>query len=271
MAIAARGAAVASDLFAGRRSWTFPTGFIAAFLGGILFAFFTLEVTMDSNPAGDTFVDPWAPTAATSTTTVEDPAVSAVTAPTPSSEDEELPPPSPYHGILKQIPFGATLHSVVKNMFRLDTEIPGLLRIQNSWDEVLHPQAKFNNFAAPRHFFICISSYTVFLDIELLLSQSQSDVALTRADERRLNRLNVRFFFRFFSPYQAWDHAQKALEHSQRTLSMQSVINDNLERRLAYLENLLHSHGLDTRLPPAHPSWSPHGANTQPEPEDSLG
>ena len=226
---------------------------------------------MDPATEETDFVDPWAPPPAASPSTVEDPGVSAVPALAPSSSDEELPPANPYNGILRQIPYGSTVQSVVKNFFKLDTEIPGLLRIHNSWEEVIHPHAKFDNFTSPRHFFITISSYTVFLDIELLLSQSQSDPALTRAEERRMNRLNVRFFFSFFSAYRAWDHAQKALEHSQRLLSMQSVINDNLERRLAYLENLLHSHGLDTRLPPAHPNWSQHGSSTQPEPEDSLG
>ena len=51
---------------------------------------------------------------------------------------------------------------------------------------------------------------------------------------------------------------------------MQTQVNDNLEQRLAYLENLLRSHGLDTRLPPARPTWTPQGPAAQPEPEDAL-
>ena len=142
------------------------------------------------------------------------------------------------------------------------------MRVFNSWDEIIHADSKIENFQAPCHLFVALSSYTVFCEVESLLKQSQSDLALTRVEEARANRMNVRFFFQFFSAFRAYDQAQTALQKTRQLLTMQSVVNDNLEQRLAHLEHLLRAHGLDTRLPA---QWiAETDGPLQPEPEDAI-
>ena len=268
--IAARGAAVSADLFAPRRCcrfhWIWIVIFFLGFVAGSISLVTALLFNMDQGE--EEFIDPWGPQPNATATQVDDPGVSVLQN---ASSDEELPPPSAYHGILRQIPIGSTVKSLLKNLFHIDYDIPGLVRVFNSWDEIVHADAKIENFQQPRHLFVALSSYTVFLDVELLLQHSQSDTALTRVEEVRTQRINVRFFFQFFSAFRAYDQAQSALQKTRQLLTMQSVINDNMERRIAQLEHLLRAHGLDNRLPPGRQSWTtPTDGPLQPEPEDDI-
>ena len=182
MAIAARGAAVAGDLFHPRRFRVFHLAFSVSFAVGLIAILVAFSVNMDNLDADVDFVDPWGPQNAlqNTSTTVDDPAVSVLQQ---SSSEEELPPPNAYNGILRQGPVGSTLLSVLKNMFHIDIEVPGLIRVFNSFDEIIHHHSRFENFAAPRQFFVAVSSYTVFCDIELLLAHSQSSPAWKKCQE----------------------------------------------------------------------------------------
>lgn len=223
---------------------------------------------MDNLDEDADFVDPWRPQPDPTATQVEDPGVSVLRQ---SSSEEELPPPNPYNGTLKQIPVGSTVKSVLKNVFHIDSEMLGLMRVFNSWDEIVHADSKIENFQQLRHLFVALSSCTVFCDVELLLQHSQSDLALTRVEEGRIQRMNVRFFFQFFSAFRAYDQAQTALQKTRQLLTIQSVVNENLEQTIAHLEHLLRAHGLDARLPPGRTQWTrATDGPLQPEPEDAI-
>ena len=111
-------------------------------------------------------------------TQVSDPALAHAAE---GSESEGVPPPSAYTGISKQLPAGTTLQDGLQMLFELETSEPGLLRLHNSFKEILHPSTRVDRLQAPRMIYIHMSSYTAYQKLEKLIESLDHDLVLTRS------------------------------------------------------------------------------------------
>ena len=154
----------------------------------------------------------------------------AANPPEDSSGDDEVPPPSAHTGLSKQLTGSMTVGQLSESWFSPGIMEPGLLRVLNCSGETLHKSTQLNQVSVPRMLYFQSCSWSHFNHMKTVLEESTHDAVLTRADEARGPLVSSRLFCSYVPAF-------RALEQTQRIIGMQSVVNDNLENRIAVLED----------------------------------
>ena len=141
------------------------------------------------------------------------------------SDDEDLPPPSFFTGLSKQVDVNMTVGQLAQFLFGDDITDPCSLRILNNSGERLHYSTQAGFLTVPRMIYFQTGSLTKFEFLRDTIANSTHDLVLTRETEARLHVVSCRVFATYVP---VW----RALDQNARLLSMQSTINDNLEQRL---------------------------------------
>ena len=170
----------------------------------------------------DPWSDPW------TDTMLSDPPLAAMP-PEQSSDEDDVPPPSAHTGLSKQVVVTMTAQQLAESLFSPGIVELGLLRILNNSGETLHKATPLGQLSIPRMVYFQTGSWSHFQHMQNVIEDSTHDNVLTRADEARLQLVSCRIFCSYVPVF-------RALEQTQRIISMQSVVNDNLENRIRELE-----------------------------------
>ena len=198
--------------------------FFVSFISLVVFAIcygLLISVT-ESFSMWDPWSDPW------TDTMLPDPPLAA-TQPVQSSDEEDVPPPSAHTGLSRQVAHTMTVQQLAESLFSPGIAEPGLLRILNNAGEVVHKATVVGHLSPPRMVYCQTGSWSHFQHMQHILEDSSHDDVLTRADEARLQLVSLRIFSSYVPVF-------RALEQTQRIISMQTVVNDNLENRIKDLE-----------------------------------
>ena len=149
--------------------------------------------------------------------------------PEESSGEEDVPPPGAHTGLSKQLTASMTIGQLSESWFSPGIMEPGLLRVLNCSGETLHKSTQLHQVDVPRMLYFQSCSWSHFNHMKTVLEESTHDAVLTRADEARGPLVSCRLFCSHVPAF-------RALEQTQRIIGMQSVVNDNLENRIAVLE-----------------------------------
>ena len=171
----------------------------------------------------DPWSDPW------SETMLADPPLAAMPHEQSSDEDDEGPPPSAHTGLSKQVAVSMTAQQLAESLFSPGIVEPGLLRILNNSGETMHKTVQLGQLSIPRMVYFQTGSWSHFQHMQHVLEESAHDHVLSRAEEARIQLVSVRIFSSYVPVF-------RALEQTHRIISMQSVVNDNLENRIKELE-----------------------------------
>ena len=174
----------------------------------------------------DPWSDPW------TDTMLADPPVAA-NPPEPDTSDVEsdIPPPAAHTGLSRQLVGSMSVIQLAETMFSPGIVEPGLIRILNGDGNVLHRTTPIEQLSTPRMIYFQSGSWSHYNHMANVIKDHEHDEVLTRADERRLQIFSCRIFAHYVPVF-------RALDNAQRMLSMQTVINDNLEARIRALEEL---------------------------------
>eukprot|EP00435_Cladocopium_sp_Y103_P065319 s1087_g27.t1 len=159
-----------------------------------------------------------------------------------SDAESELPPPSPAHGVFLAFPGRTTVGQIAMNLFDLDYEVPGLLRFSDVGSTVMSPTTQLAAMTYPRFMYIQVGAYSEFKRAAELFGRLEHVVHADRAVQETTDRLQIRIFLHFVSPF-------RALDQQARHSSMTETILDRLRTRLERVE-YAYANGLPLQLSP---------------------
>lgn len=202
-----RGAIVYRDL----RPPAFPIIWIlAAFVAGIAVFIGLLELAIPMD---------------IETNQVQDPPLQ----PTESSDDDFYEaPPSPWTGVVLHLLVNLTLKQMLAQVFHLDADTPGLVRILCN-STVVDLRTSIEGLEWPRRLYIQIASYTEYQRSVNFFHQLQHAPVATPPEHRARGTLPVNICLHFISVF-------RALQQQDNLISSQSVVIARLEDRLRRLE-----------------------------------
>ena len=174
--------------------------------------------------------------------------------PTESSSDDDFygGPPTPWGGVVLHFLVNLTLKQMVAQVFHLDVDTPGLVRILcNSTPVDL--RTTVDGLDWPRRVFVQISSYTEYQRSFGIFHHLQHAPVATPHEHHAQGTRPVQVYLHFVSVF-------RALQQYENLISSQSVVIGRLEARLARLERAV-STGEPIVLTPRQPTelsvWYP--------------
>eukprot|EP00435_Cladocopium_sp_Y103_P001304 s3833_g1.t1 len=159
-----------------------------------------------------------------------------------SDAESEMPPPSPSVGVVLEFRGRTTVGQIAMNLFELDYEVPGLLRFSDVGSTIMAPTTPVAIMRYPRMMYIQVGAYSEFKRAATVFSTLQHVAHSDRAVQEAADRLQVRIFMHFVSPF-------RALDQQSRHLSMTEAILDRLRTRLDRVE-YAYANGLPLQLSP---------------------
>eukprot|EP00435_Cladocopium_sp_Y103_P066126 s1087_g28.t1 len=159
-----------------------------------------------------------------------------------SDAESELPPPSAAHGVVLEFPGRTTVGQIALNVLELDYTIPGLLRFNDVGSTVLAPTTPIAVMRYPRFMYIQIGAYSEYQRAAELFAHLQHVEDAERAVQETTDRLQIRIFLHWVSPF-------GALDQQARHISMLETILDRLRTRLDRVE-FAYANGLPLQLSP---------------------
>eukprot|EP00435_Cladocopium_sp_Y103_P030419 s2951_g7.t1 len=159
-----------------------------------------------------------------------------------SDAESELPPPSAAHGVVLEFPGRTTVGQIAMNLLELDYTIPGLLRFSDVGSTVVAPTTPIVVMQYPRFLYIQVGAYSEYKRAAELFDHLQHVEDAPRAVQETTDRLQIRIFLHWVSPF-------RALDQQSRHISMLEAILDRLRTRLERVE-FAYANGLPLQLSP---------------------
>eukprot|EP00435_Cladocopium_sp_Y103_P033334 s391_g8.t1 len=159
-----------------------------------------------------------------------------------SDAESDLPAPSPSIGAVLEFPGRTTVGQIAVNLFDLDYTVPGLLRFSDVGSTTVAPTTPIAVMRYPRMMYIQVGAYSEFKRAAELFSSLQHVPEVPRAVQETTDRLQIRIFMHFVSPF-------RALDQQSRHISMLEAVLDRLRLRLERVE-YAYANGLPLQLSP---------------------
>jgi len=185
--------------------------------------------------------------------------------PNESSDDEFYGgPPTPWSGVVLHLFINLTLKQMVAQLFHLDVDTPGLVRILCN-STPIDLRTSIAGLDWPRRVYVQVSSFTEYQRSLNLFHQLQHAPDVPPQEHHARGTLPVHVYLHFISVF-------RALQQYDNLISSQSVAIERLENRLARLETAVATGEpilLTPRQQPEPSVWFPDSPRRQPSPAAS--